>query len=673
MRKYFKKIMCVAITCALVVPVMLPQTAKKAEAINPVVQDVYTADPAPMVCSDGRLYLFSSHDEDVTVNGFFSMNDWKCYSTTDMVNWTDHGTALSYHTFSWAKDNSSWAPQVVERDGKFYAYVPINNKNNTNCIGVAVADSPEGPYEDPIGKPLLGPTYSFIDPTAFVDEDGQAYIYWGNPNLHCALLNDDMISIDTSINGDGFVNGIKKWNMETSHYSELNNVNNNNNNIASGNYKNSVSAALKDMHAQFGVGTRVDNNKVRRPTMYEEGPWFYGRTNDKGEKWYYMIYAANGIPERIDYSMSQSPTGPWQYKGMIMDDNVNGQGTGSFTNHPGIVDYKGHSYLFYHTGKLVDGGGFKRSVAIEEITYNEDGTINAVPFTDAGVDPIEALNPYDKVEAETIELSNSLNASPNDRMGKYGVEKEKKDGASGNINLYSIENNDYIKLRNVDFGEKGAIAFTACTSSSAAKDTEVGTIDIYFDSLDSEPVTWFTVKSSGNADEFVAETIDVDKSVMNGVHDVYMVFTGNAQGELFKFDYWQFEKEPEPTPAPTEVPTTEPVITPTAGPGGQQLQPTVAPSELEKPAKVKGLKIKKKGKKAVNVSWKKMDADKFEIVYGTNKKLKKSIKIKTTAKTFIKIKKLKVGKKYYFKVRAYNTNGTNNAYGPYSKKKKIKM
>jgi beta-xylosidase len=115
---------------------------KKAEAVNPIVQDVYTADPAPMVCSDGRLYVYTSHDEDATKNGFFTMDNWKCYSTTDMVNWTDHGTILGYEDFSWAKDNSSWACQCVERDGKFYMYVPINAKNGTTAIGVAVADSP---------------------------------------------------------------------------------------------------------------------------------------------------------------------------------------------------------------------------------------------------------------------------------------------------------------------------------------------------------------------------------------------------------------------------------------------------------------------------------------------------------------------------------------------------
>ncbi len=668
MRKYFKKIMCAALICALVIPVMLPQAARKAEALNPIVQDVYTADPAPMVCSDGRLYVYTSHDEDVTVNGFYTMKDWKVYSTDDMVNWTDHGTPISYETFSWANDNSSWAIQVVERDGMYYAYAPINNKNGTNCIGVAVSDSPTGPFEDPLGEPLLGPTYSYIDPTVFVDDDGQAYIYWGNPNLNCAYLNDDMISIDKTVNGDGFNNGIKMWRMETSHYSELNSVTNAENNISSGNYASSASEALKDIHAQFGVGTRVDNDKVRRPTMYEEGPWFYGRTNELGEKWYYMIFAGNGIPERIDYSMSKSPIGPWEYQGMIMNDNVNGQGSGSFTNHPGIVDYKGHSYLFYHTGKLHNGDGFRRSVAVDEITYNEDGTINPIPFTDEGVEPIAELNPYNRVEAETIEVTNSLKAAVNDRLGKYGIEKEIRSDTSNNVSLTSIEDGDYIGIRNVDFGEKGAIKFSACTSSSAAAGEEAGLISIYLDSPDGELALEYPVIGSGNADEWTTETVDVDQSVVNGIHDIYMVFSGN-EGELFKFDYWQFEKEPEPTPAPTAVPTTVPVITPTSAP-----QPTIVPAELEKPSKIKALKIKKKGKKAVVVSWRKADfAKKYEIVYGTDKKLKKLIKVKVTAKTSIRIKKLKAGKTYYFKVRGYNDDGVTKVYGKYSAKKKFKL
>ena len=123
-------------------------------ADNPIVQTNYTADPAPLLY-DGRLYVHTTHDEDVTVGGFFTMNDWRVYSTVDMVNWTDHGSPLSYKSFSWGKGDA-WAGQVVPRNGKFYFYVPINNSVGS-AIGVAVSNSPTGPFTDALGKPSSVP------------------------------------------------------------------------------------------------------------------------------------------------------------------------------------------------------------------------------------------------------------------------------------------------------------------------------------------------------------------------------------------------------------------------------------------------------------------------------------------------------------------------------------
>ena len=151
-----------------------------AVADNPIVQTSYTADPAPMVYN-GRLYLYTSHDEDVTVNNFFTMNDWRLYSTVDMVNWTDHGSPAGYKTFSWGTGDA-WAIQCVARNNKFYLYAPINNSTGGK-IGVAVSNSPTGPFTDPLGKALASTGSGDIDPTVFIDDDGQAYLYWGNPNL----------------------------------------------------------------------------------------------------------------------------------------------------------------------------------------------------------------------------------------------------------------------------------------------------------------------------------------------------------------------------------------------------------------------------------------------------------------------------------------------------------
>ena len=105
---------------------------------------------------------------------------------------------LSYTTFSWAKGDA-WAGQCIPRNGKFYYYVPVNQKSGGMAIGVAVSDSPTGPFKDALGHPLASTGTGDIDPTVFIDDDGQAYLYWGNPNLFYVKLNQDMISYSGNI------------------------------------------------------------------------------------------------------------------------------------------------------------------------------------------------------------------------------------------------------------------------------------------------------------------------------------------------------------------------------------------------------------------------------------------------------------------------------------------
>ena len=286
-----------------------------------IFKDMYTADPAPMV-HDDTLYLYTTHDEDVIVNNFYTMKNWYVFSTKDMVNWEKHGQILSLDDIPWAVDRA-WAPQCVERNGKFYFYFPVQSKAGVD-VGVAVADTPIGPFKD-IGKPLVSQgDWNDIDPTVFIDDDGQAYLYFGNPELRYVKLNEDMVSYDQSV-------GVVKIPMTKE---------------------------------SFGDG----GDK----TTYAEGPWFYKR-NDI----YYMVYAAfrkGQGSESFGYSTSTSPTGPWKYGGVLMTEEG-----GVFTNHPGIIDFKGKSYLFYHTGELPGGGSFHRSVCVTEFEYNEDGSINTVP------------------------------------------------------------------------------------------------------------------------------------------------------------------------------------------------------------------------------------------------------------------------------------------------------
>lgn len=315
-----------------------------AMAQNPIVQTMYTADPAPLVHND-VLYLYTSHDEDAST--WFVMNDWKLYTTTDMVNWTDHGAVLSYKTFSWAKGDA-WAMQCVERDGKFYAYVPVTSRaTNSAAIGVAVSDSPYGPFIDPLGKPLVQSKKGDIDPTVFIDDDGQAYLYWGNPFCYYVKLNEDMISYEGDI--------------------------------------------VRVPMTEEAFGKREGNVK-ERPTLYEEGPWLYKR-NDL----YYLLWAGGPISEHLGYSTSKSPLGPWKYGGVLMP--TEGR---SFTNHPGIVDYKGNTYLFYHSGALPGGSGFTRSVCVEQVEFNKNGSIKPLKMTEGIQQGLTTLNPYRKTEAETI-------------------------------------------------------------------------------------------------------------------------------------------------------------------------------------------------------------------------------------------------------------------------------
>jgi len=237
------------------------------KADNPIVQTLYTADPAPVIYNN-RVYMFTGHDEDGSTT--YNMRDWRLYSSADMVNWQDHGSPLSYSSFSWSNGNA-WAGQVIARNNKFYWYVPIRQNSGAMAIGVAVADSITGPYKDAIGRPLV--SNNEIDPTVWIDSDGQAYLYWGNPNLWYVKLNADMIS------------------------------------YSSGPTKVSLTTA--------GFGSRSGN--AQRPTTFEEGPWLYKRNS-----LYYMIYAANCCSEDIRYSTGTSATGPWVgFRRALIADSAN--------------------------------------------------------------------------------------------------------------------------------------------------------------------------------------------------------------------------------------------------------------------------------------------------------------------------------------------------------------
>jgi len=303
--------------------------ARPVPGSNPIVRDKFTADPAPLVVGN-TLYLYVDHDE-AQRDEMFNMREWLVYSTTDMKTWTAHPPVMKVTDFKWAKKDA-WAPQAIEKNGKFYFYAPVEHDNTHpgKAIGVAVSDKPTGPFVDARGSALItnemtpkGPhSWEDIDPTVLTDTDGTTWIAWGNRNCYIAKLKPNMIELDGPI-------------------------------------------------------TEIT------PPHYEEGPWLHRRG-----KMYYLTYASldrtTQRDEHVSYATAPAITGPWTYRG-----ELTGSGKYSFTIHPGIAEFKGKSYLFLHNADIAigdqSGAIGRRAVTVEYLHYNPDGTMKPVVQTQAGV------------------------------------------------------------------------------------------------------------------------------------------------------------------------------------------------------------------------------------------------------------------------------------------------
>jgi len=416
---------------------------------KPIIQTKYTADPAPMVHND-TVFLYTSHDEDDAKG--FKMKDWLLYTSTDMVNWTEHGVVASLKDFSWVKpDNGAWAIQCIERNSKFYLYAPMHGQG----IGVLVSDSPYGPFKDPLGKRLIEDNHIWndIDPSPIIDDDGQAYLYWGNPDVYYIKLNKDMISTSGEI---------------------------------------------------VKVPTK--------PKNYQEGPWIYKRQGN-----YYLSYASTCCPEGIGYAMSTTPTGPWEYKGMVVEASEKTRG-----NHPGIIDYKGKSYVFGHSYDLLkrETSTFyeRRSVDMDEIIYNPDGTIQTLSYWSVdGPKAVGTINPFKRVEAETMAWSEGVKSDKNDKIGVF---------------VNQIDNNDYIEVQAVNFN-KGAKSFQVSAASLIG-----GKIEIRLNDKEGELLGVCDIKSTGDLNGWKEFKTKVKK--VTGVHNVVFVFKGDG-ASLFNLDWWMFK------------------------------------------------------------------------------------------------------------------------------------
>lgn len=316
---------------------------------------VYAGDPAPMVDGD-TVYLYVGHD--VASGGSYSMPNWLVYSSKDLTEWKYEGVVLEENqtAISWANSSTTaWAAQAVKHNGKYYFYycTTSNQANGQQCIGAAVSDSPTGPFKD-IGHPLVN-AYALglktaeqgwytIDPTVWIDKDsnGDEHIYlnWGNTyNITCEL-NSDMISVK-DISGDGKIT------------------------------KNDF------------VDTTIESISGDYPEYdFREAPWIYRRQDENGNYYgkYYMFFA-NGWREHYSYAVTDDPmSGKWKYMGDLMDVTAT-----SNTSHGGVFDFGGKTYYLYHNGSLPGGSGYRRVANIQELTFNDDGTIDKLTELSTGI------------------------------------------------------------------------------------------------------------------------------------------------------------------------------------------------------------------------------------------------------------------------------------------------
>ncbi|GAB3171062.1 hypothetical protein GCM10027059_38710 [Myceligenerans halotolerans] len=282
---------------------------------NPVLPGLF-ADPH-IVHLDGRYYLYPTTDGYASWSG----TQYTAWSSADLETWTFHGNILDHGPdVSWA-DNSAWAPAVAAKNGRYYLYFSggAASGNTAKQIGVAVSDSPTGPFQDALGEPLVedaaypGQT---IDPMVFTDDDGRSYLYWGQGVLRVVPLNDDMTSFDP--------------------------------------------AQVREI----------------TPSGYNEAPFVIERDGT-----YYLMWSENDTRSedyRVAYATSTSPLGPWTKQGVILSKNLDLGIKG--TGHHSVVQVPGSDtwYIAYHRFAIPAGNGTNREVAIDPLTFNADGTIAVV-------------------------------------------------------------------------------------------------------------------------------------------------------------------------------------------------------------------------------------------------------------------------------------------------------
>ncbi len=425
-------------------------------AQNPFIRDQFTADPTARVFN-GKIYVYPSHDIPSPIERlkeWFCMADYHVFSSENMVDWTDHGVIVSQDKVPWVNPESysMWAPDCIERNGKYYFYFPAAVKDTTfgrgSMVGVAVAEHPYGPFI-PQDRPIKG-AYG-IDPCTLIDKDGQAYIYWAGRGMQVAKLQDNMLELA------------------------------------------SAPQLVKEMPTEGLI----------------EGPFVFERNGI-----YYMTYPhVQNKTERLEYATSNNPMGPFKFAGVIMDESP----TGCWTNHHSLIEYKGQWYLFYHHNDLSPQFDKNRSIRVDSLFFNPDGTIQKVTPTLRGVGLTDAkkeiqLDRYSKLSSSGAAID-FLN---NDNKFEGWKTIFKEDGA-------------WVQYNRVDFGKQKSKKIKARTSSAAG-----GTLQIRLDKINGPVVAEIKVPK-GNGWTVIDTSVS---KVQTGIHDLFVSLKGKNEVEI---DWIKFE------------------------------------------------------------------------------------------------------------------------------------
>ena len=418
------------------------------QAQNPIIRDQFTADPTARVF-EGKLYVYPSHDIPSPIDRlkeWFCMADYHVFSSENLTDWTDHGVILSQENVPWVapESYSMWAPDSVYKNGKYYFYFPSTPKGEgMRGFNIGVAVA-----DKPYGPftPQASPIKGVmgIDPCVLVDKDGQAYIYWSGRGMSVAKLKENMLELATE----------------------------------------PVQIA--------GL-----------PEGFKEGPFAFERNG----KYYFTFPWVKDKTETLAYAMGDSPMGPFEFKGIIMDESP----VGCWTNHHSLVEYKDQWYLFYHHNDYSPEFDKNRSIRADSLFFNPDGTIRKVIPTLRGVGLTDAR--------KEIQLDRYSRLSDKGAAIDYLNQANKFEGWK---TLLSTDG-AWVQYNRVDFGSQAPRKVKARVSSASG-----GTLQIRIDGADGTVIAEVKVPKGNQWTEIEAPV----RSGKSGIHDLYVSLKGNDKVEI---------------------------------------------------------------------------------------------------------------------------------------------